>query len=104
MILATQHALRVPVSKKISSHLHVLSNVSVVPISCAEQSLDFPFSSAFLIGGTSYLYYRSSQISLNWAGNPLRSLEIMLNYIRGTSTQTGLTDRAACLARHFRQD
>src|SRR5260370_21475044 len=64
MILATQHPLRVPVSKRISSHLHVLSNVSVVPISCAEQSLDFPFSSAFLIGGTSYLYYRSSQLLL----------------------------------------
>src|SRR5579864_8795824 len=39
MILATQHALRVPVSKRISSHLYVLSSVSVVPISCAEQSL-----------------------------------------------------------------
>jgi hypothetical protein len=37
-----------------------------------------------------------SQISLNWAGKPLRSLEIMLNSIRGTSTQTGLTVRAAC--------
>lgn len=60
MILATRHALRVPVSKRISSHLHVLSSVSVVPISCAEQSLDFPFSSAFLIGGTGCLYYRSS--------------------------------------------
>ncbi len=38
-----------------------------------------------------------SQISLNWAGKPLRSLDIMLNYIRGTSTQTGLTVRAALL-------
>src|SRR5438128_6821297 len=56
MILATQHALRVPVSNRISSHLYVLSNVSVVPISCAEQSLDFPFSSAFLIGCTGCLY------------------------------------------------
>jgi hypothetical protein len=42
-----------------------------------------------------------SQISLNWAGKPLRSLEIMLNYIRGTSTQTGLTVRAACLEGPF---
>lgn len=42
-----------------------------------------------------------SQISLNWAGKPLRSLEIMLNYIRGTTTQTGLTVRAACLAGTF---
>ena len=38
-----------------------------------------------------------SQISLNWAGKPLRSLEIMLNYIRGTTTSTGLTVRAALL-------
>ena len=38
-----------------------------------------------------------SQISLNWAGKPLRSLDIMLKYIRGTTTQTGLTVRAACL-------
>ena len=38
-----------------------------------------------------------SQISLNWAGKPLRSLDIMLNSIRGTTTQTGLTVRAAVL-------
>lgn len=38
-----------------------------------------------------------SQISLNWAGKPLRTLDIMLKYIRGTSTQSGLTVRAACL-------
>ena len=38
-----------------------------------------------------------SQISLNWAGKPLRSLEIMLNYICGTTTQTGLTVQAAML-------
>jgi Rhodopirellula transposase DDE domain len=38
-----------------------------------------------------------SQISLNWAGKPLRSLDTMLKYIRGTSTQCGLTVRAACL-------
>jgi hypothetical protein len=38
-----------------------------------------------------------SQISLNWAGKPLRNLDIMLNYIRGTTTQTGLTVRAARL-------
>jgi hypothetical protein len=31
-----------------------------------------------------------SQISKNWAGMPLRSLEIMLCYIRGTRTETGL--------------
>ena len=29
-------------------------------------------------------------ISLNWAGKPLRTLETMLGYIRGTTTQAGL--------------
>ena len=31
-----------------------------------------------------------SQISINWAAQPLRSLEIMLACIRGTTTRTGL--------------
>jgi hypothetical protein len=31
-----------------------------------------------------------SQISRNWAGEPLRSLGIMLGYIRGTRTESGL--------------
>jgi hypothetical protein len=31
-----------------------------------------------------------SQISRNWEGRPLRSLAIMLGYIRGTRTETGL--------------
>jgi Rhodopirellula transposase DDE domain len=35
-----------------------------------------------------------SQISNNWAGKPLRSLAIMLGYIRGTTTTTGLTVQA----------
>jgi hypothetical protein len=35
-----------------------------------------------------------SQISINWAGKPLKSLEIMLGYIRGTTTTTGLTVKA----------
>jgi hypothetical protein len=34
------------------------------------------------------------QISNNWAGKPLRSLQTMLGYIRGTVTQTGLRVRA----------
>ena len=29
-------------------------------------------------------------ISINWSGKPLRSLETMLGYIRGTATETGL--------------
>jgi transposase len=32
-----------------------------------------------------------SQISTNWAGKPLRSLALMLGYIRGTTTKTGLS-------------
>jgi len=35
-----------------------------------------------------------SYISTNWAGKPLRNLEIMLGYIRGTTTRTGLTVKA----------
>jgi hypothetical protein len=35
-----------------------------------------------------------SYISLNWAGRPLRTLEIMLGYIRGTTTATGLSVKA----------
>jgi transposase len=35
-----------------------------------------------------------AQISINWAGKPLRSLEMMLGYIRGTTTKTGLTVKA----------
>ena len=31
-----------------------------------------------------------SQISINWAGQPLRTFETMLNLIRGTSTRQGL--------------
>lgn len=42
-----------------------------------------------------------SQISLNWAGKPLRTLETMLNFIRGTATSTGLTVLAALLEGTF---
>ena len=38
---------------------------------------------------------------MNWASKPLRSLDTMLNAIGGTTTQTGLTVRAACLDRTF---
>jgi hypothetical protein len=31
---------------------------------------------------------------MNWEGKPLRTLEIMLGYIRGTKTVTGLTVKA----------
>jgi Rhodopirellula transposase DDE domain len=39
-------------------------------------------------------YRLFSQISLNWAGQPLRNLDIMLAFIRGTTTTTGLTVKA----------
>src|SRR5262249_1521942 len=35
-----------------------------------------------------------SYISTNWAGKPLRTLGIVLGYIRGTTTRTGLTVKA----------
>lgn len=36
-----------------------------------------------------------SHISLNWVGKPLRTLDTMLAYIRGTTTTTGLTVKAS---------
>jgi hypothetical protein len=39
-------------------------------------------------------YMLFSQISINWEGKPLRSLDLMLGYIRGTTTNTGLTVQA----------
>jgi hypothetical protein len=44
-----------------------------------------------------------SYISINWAGKPLRSLEIMLNYIRGTSTETGLEVEAFLDERFYKK-
>jgi len=38
-----------------------------------------------------------SQISQNWAGCPLRSFGMLLNYIGATTTETGLTVRASLL-------
>jgi Rhodopirellula transposase DDE domain len=42
-----------------------------------------------------------SFISMNWAGVPLRSLKIMLNLIRGTTTSTGLKVQAALIKRIY---
>ena len=39
-------------------------------------------------------YKLFSQISVNWAGKPLKTLGIMLGYIRGTTTTTGLKVKA----------
>ena len=40
-------------------------------------------------------------ISTNWAGKPLRTFEIMLAYIRGTTTQTGLKVSAALIEKVY---
>ena len=40
-------------------------------------------------------------ISINWAGKPLRTLDAMLAYISGTSTQTGLKVKAFLLDGHY---
>lgn len=48
-------------------------------------------------------YRLFSQISLNWAGKPLRSFETMLNYIRDTTTTTGLTVKAYLVDRIFQK-
>jgi hypothetical protein len=42
-----------------------------------------------------------SQISQNWAGQPLRTFDTMLGYIRATTTSTGLTVRAKLLTGVF---
>jgi hypothetical protein len=42
-----------------------------------------------------------SFISLNWAGKPLRSLNRLTALIRGTTTHTGLTVKAAQLKGHY---
>ena len=48
-------------------------------------------------------YRLFSQISINWAGRPLRSFQTMLNYIRGTTTSTGLTVKAFLVGRNFQK-
>ena len=42
-----------------------------------------------------------SYISLNWAGQPLRSFETMLAYIRGTKTEAGLIVKALLIDRVY---
>src|SRR5262249_6412345 len=44
-----------------------------------------------------------SQISCNWAGKPLRTLGIMLGYIQGTTTETGLTVKAYLDENHYKK-
>jgi hypothetical protein len=42
-----------------------------------------------------------SYISFNWAGQPLRSLDVLLGFIRSTTTHTGLTVKATLIDRVF---
>ena len=42
-----------------------------------------------------------AQVSRNWEGQPLRSLETMINYIRTTTTSTGLKVRASMTRREY---
>lgn len=42
-----------------------------------------------------------SEISKNWAGQPLRTFQTMLNYIRNTTTETGLKVKAFLVERLF---
>jgi hypothetical protein len=44
-----------------------------------------------------------SYVSLNWAGQPLRSFEIMLAYIRGTTTEAGLEVKALLLDQVYKR-
>ena len=44
-----------------------------------------------------------SQITRNWAGKPLRSFATMRNYIRSTTTTTGLTVNAFLVDRAFQK-
>jgi hypothetical protein len=44
-----------------------------------------------------------SHISMNWAGKPLSSLEVMLGYIRGTTTEKGLSVQASLLEGDYPQ-
>ncbi len=46
-------------------------------------------------------YRLFSQISVNWAGQPLCSFQSMLNYIQGTTTTTGLKVKAFLVDRLF---
>ncbi len=44
-----------------------------------------------------------SYISLNWAGKPLRSIGLMLGYIRDTTTKTGLKVKAFLVDREYKK-
>ena len=42
-----------------------------------------------------------SEVSKNWAGVPLESYEVILNYLNTTSTSTGLTVRASLVEKEY---
>jgi hypothetical protein len=45
-----------------------------------------------------------SEISKTWAGCPLRSFDLMLDYIRQTTTKTGLAVQAVFIPDHYPTD
>lgn len=67
-------------TKKLSDELQLIVTVRHYPPGCSKWN---PIEHRLF-----------SQISINWAGKPLKSLDIMLGYIRGTSTRTGLKVKA----------
>ena len=42
-------------------------------------------------------------ISINWAGKPLRSIETMLNYIKGTTNKSGLKVKAVVTYKNYKK-
>ena len=44
-----------------------------------------------------------SEITKNWAGRPLESFEVLLNYARGSGTKTGLQIEAYLDEREYRK-
>jgi hypothetical protein len=47
-----------------------------------------------VIGWNPLEYRLFSFISLEWAGHPLRSLQLMMSHMEGTTTKTGLQVKA----------
>ncbi len=62
--LAWQNRVHLPGFSRRSRHLYVSSKMQTALIFFGEYPLNFPFSSAILIGGTGYLYYRSSLLGI----------------------------------------
>lgn len=44
---------------------------------------------------------KKKEPEIDWQGKPLKSFELMLNYIRGTKTEIGLEVKASLLSNEF---